>query len=76
MAGRTWSRHPRDWAKINVASRKVTRQSQRFVTALGERATPPLVDWTLYPNSGHGSGAFRGEAIGHLVDFVKQQLAG
>ena len=52
------------------------RQSQRFVAALGERATPPLVDWTLYPNSGHGSGAFRGEAIGHLVDFVKQQLAG
>lgn len=50
------------------------RQSQRFATALRQRSNPPPVDFTVYPNSGHGSGAFEGVAIQKLVAFLAQHL--
>lgn len=50
------------------------RQSKRMETALAARANPPPVEFTLYPNSGHGTGAFRGEAIPHLVAFMSGHL--
>lgn len=51
------------------------RQSKRMADALAERSSPPSVDYTIYPNSGHGSGAFDGEAMPHLVGFLADHLS-
>lgn len=50
------------------------RQSQRMADALRARTPAPPVDFQIYPDSGHGSGAFQGEAVGKLVQFLTDRL--